>query len=89
MHTATLKSGEGCASKAALGEPGSISLAGTLEEGQEEQGGGAGARAAGKTLGLKKTLPRQSQIQVHGKVKAQQPRPALLWTLLPRCGDTC
>lgn len=63
--------------------------------GRGQEGGAARAAwTAGKTLGLKKTLPRQTEIQVHGKKKIggwlkpkTQTNPAL--DLLPRCGDTC
>lgn len=66
MHTATLKSGEGSASKAAH-SPARQQFPGlALRHDQEGQGGGR-AWAAGKTLGLKKTLLRQTQTQVHGK----------------------
>lgn len=72
MHTATLKSGEGCASKAALGEPGSVSLAGTLEEGQEEQGGG-GPGLQEKHLGLRKHSPDKPKFRSMENWKPSSP----------------
>lgn len=72
MHTATLKSGEWCASKAAP-RPGQSAFRWALcsrRRPRPAEGAGRGwAWTAGKTLGLKKTLPRQTQIQVHGKKK--------------------
>lgn len=103
MHTATLKSGGWCASKAAPGAWSvSISVAqaqagaSATDQGQAHGGQGGAAWTAGKTVGFKKTLPRQTQIQPHGKkqlvgeeaVRAHGPRPDLHLHLLPNCGGT-
>lgn len=80
MHTATLKSGEGCASKAAL-ESQAVSLA--AAQTRPRRGGRGRAWAAGKTLGLKKTLPRQTQIQVHGRKKRKRESESLAFRASP------
>lgn len=67
MHTATLKSGEGAHQRRPW--PGAPDTSG--------QGGAGRERtwAAGKTLGLKQTLPRQTQIQVPGKKRGESESP--------------
>ena len=68
MNTATLKSGEGRASKAPRGPE----LQTRARRGRE----GADLGCGGKTLGLKQTLPRQTQIQVPGKKWGESESPA-------------
>lgn len=87
MHTATLKSAEGCASKEAGGP------ACQHFTGQEGQGGG-GPGLQEKHLGLRKHSPdkpkfRSMEKRGGGWLKAQDPRPVLYPILLPRCGDIC
>lgn len=98
MHTATLKSGEWCASKAAP-RPGQSAFRWALcsrrGPGPAEGAGRGWAWTAGKTLGLKKTLPRQTQIQVHGKkkvgreLKPEIPGQPSIRPSCPDAGDTC